>query len=186
MCGINGIFAYNPAASAPQERELIATRDHMAARGPDGFGAWWTKDRRCGLAHRRLSIIDLSERAAQPMASDDGLAVVTYNGEIYNFPQLRQELEAKGRRFRTTSDTEALLHLYQLYGQEMVAHLRGMFALAIWDEKRGGLFLARDPYGIKPLYYANDGWTYRFASQVKALMAGGQVSRDPEPAGTVG
>jgi asparagine synthase (glutamine-hydrolysing) len=186
MCGINGIFAFNTAAPAPDERELIATRDHMARRGPDGHGAWWSADRRCALGHRRLSIIDLSERAAQPMLSDDQALVVTYNGEIYNFPALRRELEAKGRRFRTTADTEALLHLYALYGPDMVHHLRGMFALAIWDQARGGLFLARDPYGIKPLYYANDGWSFRFASQVKALLAGGRVSRDPEPAGSVG
>ena len=186
MCGINGIFAFNTAAPTPDEPELLATRDHMARRGPDGVGAWWSADRRCGLGHRRLAILDVSDRALQPMLSDDGALAITYNGEIYNFPALRRELEAKGRRFRTTSDTEALLHLYALYGPDMVHHLRGMFALAIWDQAKGGLFLARDPYGIKPLYYANDGWTFRFASQVKALLAGGRVSRDPEPAGTVG
>jgi asparagine synthase (glutamine-hydrolysing) len=186
MCGFNGIFAYNTAASEPDERELVATRDHMAARGPDGVGLWRSPDRRCAFGHRRLAIIDLSDRALQPMTSADGALVISYNGEIYNFPQLRRELEAKGRVFRTDSDTEALLHLYALYGQDMVVHLRGMFALAIWDQARGGLFLARDPYGIKPLYYANDGWTFRFASQVKALLAGGRVSRDPEPAGAVG
>jgi len=158
----------------------------MRARGPDGLGAWWNVDRRCGLGHRRLSIIDLSDRASQPMASEDNRFVVVFNGEIYNYPQLRAELENDGVRFRTTSDTEALLHLYAHHGAEMVHRLRGMFAFAIWDEVRRGLFLARDPYGIKPLYTANDGWTFRFASQVKALLAGGQVSRDPEPAGIVG
>ncbi len=141
---------------------------------------------RCGLGHRRLSIIDLSERASQPMASDDGRFVVVFNGEIYNYPQLRAELETDGAHFRTTSDTEALLHLYARHGAEMVHRLRGMFAFAIWDERQRRLFLARDPYGIKPLYIANDGWTFRFASQVKALLAGGHVSRDPEPAGIVG
>ncbi|HEY3797704.1 MAG TPA: asparagine synthase (glutamine-hydrolyzing) [Caulobacteraceae bacterium] len=186
MCGINGIFAYQGAAPEPDAAELAATRDYMRARGPDGAGAWWSATRRCCLGHRRLSIQDLSERALQPMASDDGALVVTYNGEIYNFPELRAELEAAGRQFRTTSDTEALLHLYALYGEAMLPKLRGMYALAIWDQKRGGLFLARDPYGIKPLYTANDGWTFRFASQVKALLAGGGVSRDPEPAGIVG
>jgi asparagine synthase (glutamine-hydrolysing) len=120
------------------------------------------------------------------MISDDGSLVVVFNGEIYNYPQLRTELEAKGARFRTTSDTEALLHLYRYDGAEMVHKLRGMFAFAIWDAGRRGLFLARDPYGIKPLYTTNDGWTFRFASQVKALLAGGGVSRDPEPAGHVG
>ncbi len=186
MCGINGIFAYHSASSAPKESELLATRDAMRARGPDGSGAWWSVDLRCGLGHRRLSIIDLSDRAAQPMTSEDHRFVVVFNGEIYNYPQLRTELENDGVRFRTTSDTEALLHLYAHHGAEMVHRLRGMFAFAIWDEVRRGLFLARDPYGIKPLYTANDGWTFRFASQVKALLAGGQVSRDPEPAGIVG
>jgi len=186
MCGINGIFAYHSASSAPDEAELLLTRDAMRARGPDGLGTWWSVDRCCALGHRRLSIIDLSDRASQPMTSEDGRFVVVFNGEIYNYPQLRVELEVEGARFRTTSDTEALLHLYARYGAEMVHRLRGMFAFAIWDEVRRGVFLARDPYGIKPLYTANDGWTFRFASQVKALLAGGHVSRDPEPAGIVG
>ncbi len=120
------------------------------------------------------------------MVSADGRSVVVFNGEIYNYPQIRAELEGDGVRFRTTSDTEALLHLYERDGAEMVHRLRGMFAFAIWDEKQRRLFLARDPYGIKPLYTANDGWTFRFASQVKALLAGGNISRDPEPAGLVG
>lgn len=186
MCGLNGIFAYNPAANAPSEVELIATRDHMSARGPNGFGQWWSENRRLGLGHRRLSILDLSERANQPMSSADGRLVIVFNGEIYNYPALRKALEARGRVFRTTSDTEALLHLYALEGPDMVHQLRGMFAFAIWDSTKRGLLLARDPYGIKPLYTANDGWTFRFASQVKALLAGGKVSRDPEPAGIVG
>jgi asparagine synthase (glutamine-hydrolysing) len=186
MCGINGIFAYHSASSAPEGAELLATRDAMRARGPDGSGAWWTLDRRCGLGHRRLSVIDLSDRASQPMTSEDGRFVVVFNGEIYNYPQLRMELEADGARFRTTSDTEALLHFYARRGAEMVHRLRGMFAFAIWDEARRSLFLARDPYGIKPLYTANDGRTFRFASQVKALLAGGHISREPEPAGIVG
>jgi asparagine synthase (glutamine-hydrolysing) len=186
MCGINGIFAYSAAANGPREDELMTTREAMKRRGPDGAGLWWSADRRCGLGHRRLSIIDLSDQAAQPMVSADGRHVVTFNGEIYNYPELRSELEAAGARFRTTADTEALLHLYARHGDAMVHRLCGMFAFAIWDETRRELFLARDPYGIKPLYTANDGWTFRFASQVKALLAGGAVSRDPEPAGVVG
>lgn len=185
MCGVNGIFAYHSAANAVSEAELLRTRDHMRARGPDGTGLWLHEDGRVGFGHRRLAIIDLSDRALQPMQMPaDGLTIV-FNGEIYNFPELKTELEAQGRVFRTTSDTEALLHLYALHGRDMVHRLRGMFAFAIWDERRKGLFLARDPYGIKPLYYANDGWTYRFASQVKALLAGGQVSRELDPAGLV-
>ena len=186
MCGINGIYAFHSAADLPTEVELTATRDHMRARGPDGAGLWWGEDRRCGIAHRRLSIIDLSERASQPMVSADGRFIITFNGEIYNYPALRTALETEGVQFRTTSDTEVLLHLYARDGDAMVHKLRGMYAFAIWDHEKRRLFLARDPYGIKPLYTANDGWTFRFASQVKALLAGGQVSRDPEPAGLVG
>ncbi|MEJ8572849.1 asparagine synthase (glutamine-hydrolyzing) [Microbaculum marinum] len=186
MCGLNGIFAYHDAAPRPCETELLATREHMRARGPDGEGLWWNADRRVGLGHRRLAILDLSDRALQPMASEDGRFVVVFNGEIYNYPELRAELEADGVAFRTTSDTEALLHLYARHGTAMVRRLRGMFAFAVWDQVRSGLFLARDPYGIKPLYFADDGRSFRFASQVKALLAGGQVSRDPEPAGLVG
>jgi asparagine synthase (glutamine-hydrolysing) len=186
MCGINGIFAYHSASSPPCQDELLATRDAMRARGPDGSGTWWNADRRCGLGHRRLSILDLSDRAGQPMASADGRLVITFNGEIFNYQTLRAELETAGARFRTTSDTEVLLHLYVQYGAAMLHRLRGMFAVAIWDDARRELFLARDPYGIKPLYTTNDGWMFRFASQVKALLAGGRVSRDSEPAGIVG
>jgi len=186
MCGVNGIFAYNPSAGPPRREELLATRDAMTARGPDGAGEWWSAERRLGLGHRRLSILDLSERANQPMESACGRFVVVFNGEIYNYPALRRDLEAQGVQFRTTSDTEVLLHLYARKGAEMVRDLRGMFAFGLWDNRDRSVFLARDPYGVKPLYTANDGWTFRFASQVKALLAGGGVSRDPEPAGVVG
>jgi asparagine synthase (glutamine-hydrolysing) len=186
MCGLNGIFAYHPAAGMPSNSELLATREAMRTRGPDGAESWWSEDKRCGFAHRRLSIIDLSDRAAQPMISADGSLAIVFNGEIYNHPELRRDLERQGAVFRTTSDTEVLLHLYSHCRAEMVQRLRGMFAFAIWDAKRCGLFLARDAYGIKPLYTANDGWTFRFASQVKALLAGKCVSRDPEPAGLIG
>jgi asparagine synthase (glutamine-hydrolysing) len=186
VCGINGIFAYHTAANAPSRDELLRTRDAMRRRGPDGSGAWWSTGGRVALGHRRLAILDLSSRAAQPMLSADGRLIVTYNGEIYNFPELRAELEREGIRFRTRCDTELLLHLYASRGPAMVHRLRGMFAFAIWDAGNGTLFLARDPYGIKPLYTADDGWTFRFASQVKALLAGGGVSRDPEPAGLAG
>jgi asparagine synthase (glutamine-hydrolysing) len=186
MCGIAGIYAYHYAANPVDRDELRAIRDHMSARGPDGMGEWYSPDERVAFGHRRLSIIDLSERGAQPMASTDGKLVVTFNGEIYNYRTLRATLEARGYVFRTESDTEVLLHLYAQKGQAMVEDLRGMFAFALWDAEKGGLLLARDPYGIKPLYYADDGWTLRFASQVKALLAGGKVSRHPEPAGWVG
>lgn len=186
MCGMNGIYAFHPSAGMPDENEALRTRDAMQKRGPDGAGLWSSADRRCVLAHRRLSFLDLSERAAQPMLSTDGRLAIIFVGEIYNFPALRSELEGQGVVFRTTSDTEALLLLYARDGAAMVKKLRGMFTFAIWDEVRQGLFLARDPYGIKPLYVASDGWTVRFASQVRALLKGGAVSRDPEPAGVVG
>ena len=125
------------------EVELITTRDHMRARGPDGAGLWWSEDRRCGIAHRRLSIIDLSERANQPMVSADGRLSIVFNGEIYNYPALRTELQTEGTRFRTTSDTEVILHLYARDGEAMVHKLRGMYAFAIWDNKKRSLFLAR-------------------------------------------
>jgi asparagine synthase (glutamine-hydrolysing) len=186
MCGINGIFAYHSAAGAIDRDELVRTRDHMAARGPDDVALWVSADDCCGLGHRRLSIIDLSSAGAQPMVSADGNLVVTYNGELFDHSALRSGLEARGHVFRSQSDTEVLLHLYAERGEGMVHDLRGMFAFAIWDAKRASLFLARDPYGIKPLYYADDGRTFRFASQVKALLAGGAISREPDPAGQVG
>jgi asparagine synthase (glutamine-hydrolysing) len=186
MCGIVGIYAYHAAANSVDRAELTRVRDHMAARGPDGSGAWFSQDARVGFGHRRLSIIDLSDLGAQPMESSDGKLVITFNGEIYNYRALRTELEAKGHVFRTQSDTEVLLHLYAAKGAAMVNDIRGMFAFGIWDLEKRGLLLARDPFGIKPLYYTDDGYTLRFASQVKALIAGGKVSRDPEPAGWVG
>lgn len=186
MCGINGIYAYHYAANPIERGELLRTRDQMAARGPDGAGAWFSEDARAGFGHRRLSIVDLSDKGSQPMTSDDGRFVVTFNGEIYNHQELRQRLEAKGYIFRSRCDTEVLLHLFSDMGEAMVHDLRGMFAFAIWDARCRSVFLARDPYGIKPLYYADDGWTFRFASQVKALLAGGGISREREPAGQVG
>ncbi|MEM7774280.1 MAG: asparagine synthase (glutamine-hydrolyzing) [Pseudomonadota bacterium] len=186
MCGINGIFAYHYAANPIDRAELVRTRDHMAPRGPDGAGDWIASDQRVGFGHRRLSIIDLSDTGAQPMTSADGRFVITFNGEIYNYRDLRSRLMQRGYAFTSQSDTEVLLHLYADRGAEMVHDLRGMFAFAIWDMRDRTLFLARDPYGVKPLYYCDDGWTFRFASQVKALLAGHAISRDPEPAGQVG
>jgi asparagine synthase (glutamine-hydrolysing) len=186
MCGIAGIYAYQPTAKSVDHDELVRMRDHMAARGPDGSGDWYSTDDRVGFGHRRLSIIDLSSRGAQPMQTPDGRLVVTFNGEIYNYRALRSKLEAKGYSFQSNSDTEVLLHLYAEWGHAMLRELRGMFAFGIWDSREQQLLLARDPYGIKPLYYADDGSTLRFASQVKALMAGRGVSKDPDPAGWVG
>ncbi len=186
MCGIAAIFAYNYPALDIDRSELRAIRDHMAARGPDGFGEWFSDDQRLGLGHRRLAIIDPDERANQPMVSQDGKLAIVFNGEIYNFRELRRGLEQRGHYLRTESDTEVLLYLYAEKHEAMLPQLRGMFAFAIWDVERQKLFMARDAYGIKPLYYADDGWTLRVASQVKALLAGGKISLEPEPAGIVG
>ncbi len=186
MCGIAGSFAYDVAAAPIDRDALIRTRDHMAPRGPDGKGIWMDEGRRIGLAHRRLSIIDLSEGGAQPMVLGNNRFAITFNGEIYNFRELRRELEAAGHHFRTESDTEVILHLYDRDGPEMIRKLRGMFAFAIWDTAHRGLFLARDGFGVKPLYYADDGGTLRFASQVKAILAGGGVDTAPSNVGRVG
>jgi asparagine synthase (glutamine-hydrolysing) len=141
---------------------------------------------RIALGHRRLAIIDLSERGAQPIVSDDSQLVISFNGEIYNYRTLRTQLERKGYVFQSQSDTEVLLHLYAEKGEAMLEDLRGMFAFALWDGRKKGLFLARDPFGIKPLYYADDGTTIRVASQVKALLKGTHIDTTPEPAGHVG
>ncbi len=186
MCGITAIFAYGRGAPPVDAAELQAIHGAMRPRGPDDEGAWFSPERQVGLAHRRLAIIDLSAGGHQPMVSKDGVRVLTYNGEIYNFHALRRQLEQEGRRFQSQSDTEVLLHLYERDGVEMVRQLRGMYAFALWDARKGGMLLARDPLGIKPLYYADNGTTLRVASQVKALRAGGRAGTGPSAAGHVG
>ena len=186
MCGIAAIFAYSADSPGVDRDELIAMRDQMTARGPDGSGAWFSPDGRVALGHRRLAIIDLSPAGAQPMWNADRTRCVTLNGEIYNYQALRAQLQARGHAFHSNSDTEVLLHLYAEKGAAMVHDLRGMFAFAIWDAPNRCLFLARDPFGIKPLYYADDGRTIRAASSVKALLRSKHIDTAPEPAGHVG
>lgn len=186
MCGIVVIYSYKNLGDSIDRTELMRISDHMKTRGPDGAGQWWSIRGEIGLGHRRLSIIDLSEKGAQPMVSHDNNLIISFNGEIYNYKALREELESKGYRFRSNSDTEVILHLYAAKGVDMLAELRGMFALAIWDRNAERLIIARDPYGIKPLYYSDDGKMLRAASQVKALLAGGNVSRQLEPAAVAG
>jgi asparagine synthase (glutamine-hydrolysing) len=186
MCGIAGIFEYGGGAARVDRLEIERVRERMACRGPDGARTWVDATERVALAHRRLAIIDLSDRAAQPMSTADGLLTVTFNGEIYNYKDLRRSLVAQGRSLRTDSDTEILLHLYDMHGEGMLPLLRGMFAFVIWDARRSTLFAARDPFGIKPLYVADDGTSLRLASEVKALLAGGKIKTDADPAGRVG
>ena len=174
MCGICGVFY--PAQAEVVSRNLIKSMaDTIVHRGPDAEGIYVSKG--IGLGHRRLSIIDLSG-GAQPMSNHDGSIWVVFNGEIYNFPELRNRLEQKGYQFKTKSDTEAIVYLYQEYGEAAIQELRGMFAIAIWDARNRQLLLARDRVGKKPLYYACDGARIAFASELKALLQAPQVSRE--------
>ena len=180
MCGlIAGFSAASISGSA-----VRAALDAMHRRGPDAEGEW--REEGVYLGHRRLAILDLDARAAQPMFSACGRYAIVFNGEIYNFRVLRQELEARGVAFRTTSDTEVLLELFAAEGEAMLGKLHGMFALVIWDRMARRAFAARDPYGIKPLYVATVAGGVLLASQVKALMATGLVSRAPDPHGQAG
>jgi asparagine synthase (glutamine-hydrolysing) len=168
VCGIAGVFAYR--GGGPVEVGLLERlRDLQRHRGPDDAGNWISDDRRVGLAHRRLSIIDLSPLGHQPMATKDGRLRVVFNGEIYNFRALRSELEQQGFVFASESDTEVLLHGWRAWGEALFDRLRGMFAFALHDAERDELVLARDPLGIKPLYVADDGARLAFASEVQAL-----------------
>src|SRR2546430_7897491 len=166
MCGICGIASTNGSAVTDRVAAMSATLVH---RGPDSFGEF--SDGTAGLAARRLSIIDL-ETGDQPIANEDGTMQVVQNGEIYNYRELRRELERTGHRFRTHGDTEVLLHLYEQHGDGFASRLRGMFAVAIWDAPRRRLVLARDRFGIKPLYYREAGDELSFASELRALPRG--------------
>ena len=177
MCGIVGVFEYAGPGGLDQGL-LIRMRDSMTHRGPDDAGVYVTSDGRLGLGHRRLAILDLSSAGHQPMSTPDGRYWVVYNGEIYNFIELRSNLELRGHRFRSRSDTEVLLALYAEEGPKMLHRLRGMFALAIWDGVDRRLWLARDRIGIKPLYYTTHGGCFLFASEIKALLAFPGLRRD--------
>lgn len=167
MCGITGVLNLNGEPVALDV--LHAMTDAIAHRGPDGEGYYCQQG--VGLAHRRLSIIDLSPAASQPMISEDGRYVLSYNGETYNFQELRRELQQTGYRFRSNSDTEVVLYALAEWGERALNRFNGMFALALWDEYKQELFLARDRYGIKPLYYTQQGSAFAFGSEVKALRA---------------
>jgi len=176
MCGFVGIYNYGNSQDI-DEKLLIEMRDIMVHRGPDDFGIYISRDRKLGLGHRRLSIIDLSPRGRQPMSDSEGKIWIVYNGEVYNFPDLRKELEKK-YTFRSRTDTEVLIYLYKDYGKDMVHKLRGMFAFAIWDENKKELWLVRDRMGIKPLYYTFVDGKFIFASEIKAILRDPSVKRE--------
>jgi asparagine synthase (glutamine-hydrolysing) len=180
MCGICGKIYFDQTHTV-DPRELQQMADTLRHRGPDGHGVW--TDRHVGLAHRRLAIIDLHASAGQPMSNEDGTIWITFNGEIYNFRELRQVLEAKGHAFRTQSDTEVIVHAYEEYGRSCVERLRGMFAFAIWNTRTQTLFLARDRVGKKPLYYFLSHDRFIFASEIKALLMDDTVPTSPDPVG---
>lgn len=174
MCGIVGLFSSYPSVD---DTLLIRMRDIMVHRGPDDSGIWWSKDRRLGLGHRRLSILDLTLTGHQPMEDITGQFVITFNGEVYNYLDLRKYLKKTGHTFRSTSDTEVLLESYKEWGKKCLDHLTGAFAFAIYDVKRHELFLARDRAGEKPLYYKKSNNNLVFASELKALMADSDFPR---------
>ena len=169
MCGICGILVHPGTALGIDTLQTM--RDVIAYRGPDDSGLF--AEGAIGLGSRRLAILDLSPRGHMPMVSEDGRYQMVYNGEIYNFRELRADLEARGVRFRTDTDTEVLLQLYISEGPAMLRRCNGMFALAIWDTYEQVLFLARDRLGVKPLYYALADRNFYFASEQKALFAAG-------------
>ena len=182
MSGIHGLLRLTPGAPPFDAEELRRTRAAMAARGPDGEGEWRSPGGELAIGHRRLAILDLSPAGAQPLTTSCGRYTVVCDGGIYNHRELRRELAAAGAAFRTASDTEVLLHLLAREGLAGIGRLRGMYAFALWDDAEKSLLLARDPFGIKPLYYAMQPGALRFASQVKALTAGGAVDGGLDPA----
>jgi asparagine synthase (glutamine-hydrolysing) len=178
MCGISGVAATGDSAVA---RDLLeAMNERLRHRGPDDGGVWLGRagDVRVGLAARRLSIIDLSPRGHMPMTSADGRFTITYNGEVYNFRELRRELESHGHTFRSDTDTEVVLNAYAQWGAECLHRLNGMFAFAVWDGRERELFVARDRLGVKPLHYAEWGGRFAFASEMKALLEDASLPRD--------
>ena len=179
MCGICGIFDSEARGGyhEPLVRQMAST---IAHRGPEDEGFYVSPY--CVLGHRRLKIIDLSPLGRQPMTNEDRTVWVSFNGEIYNYLDLRADLVRRGHQFRSRTDTEVLVHLYEEKGESFLTELNGMFAFSLWDERRGRLLLARDRFGKKPLYYHNDGRRLLFGSELKAILADPSVPRiiDPE------
>jgi asparagine synthase (glutamine-hydrolysing) len=177
MCGICGSLGFTERHET-SPKTLVAMRDSLIHRGPDDQGAWFSSDGRVALGHRRLSIVDLSAAGHQPMCNEDGDVWIVYNGEVYNHEGLREELEAAGHVYRSRTDTETVLHLYEEMGPRCVERLDGMFAFAIWDGRHGRLFLARDRLGVKPLYYRLTSDGLIFGSEVRAILQHPAVSAE--------
>lgn len=182
MCGITGIYCYKTSRRV-EESTLTQMRDTMIHRGPDGGANWISQDGRVGLAHRRLSIIDLSTSATQPMPNEDETVWVSFNGEIYNHLRLREELKSAGHQFRTDhSDTEVIVHGYEQWGMDgMLKRIEGDYAISLWDTNKESLFLIRDRVGVKPLYFSLQDGMLLFGSEIKAIVAHPSVKRDVDP-----
>jgi asparagine synthase (glutamine-hydrolysing) len=176
MCGIAGQYCYQ--GGRPDRRLLAAMSERLAHRGPDGEGSHICEN--TGLVHRRLSIIDLSPDGLQPMTNEDSSLWLVFNGEIYNFVELRDELQKIGHTFYSKSDTEVILHAYEEWGHDCLVRFNGMWAFALWDEKKQELFCARDRFGIKPFYYTGAGGSFLFASEIKALLAHPNAGNKPD------
>ena len=174
MCGITGILNFN--GSVVDKLLLRRMTDVLSYRGPDGEGFY--VDKNVGLGHRRLAIIDLSDAGKQPMCNHDGTIWITFNGEIYNFQELRRDLEGRGYRFSSSTDTEVIIHAYEEYGVDCVGFLRGMFSFAVWDVNKKQLFLVRDRVGKKPLVYYKDNDRFVFASEIKAIIEDKTIKRE--------
>src|SRR3990167_2284333 len=174
MCGITGILNFN--GSVVDKLLLRRMTDVLSYRGPDGEGYYI--DKNVGLGHRRLAIIDLSDAGKQPMCNQDGSIWIVFNGEIYNFQELRKSLEGKGYRFISNTDTEVIIHAYEEYGVDCVGFLRGMFNFAVLDVNKKQLFLVRDRVGKKPLVYYKDNDRFVFASEIKAIIDDKTIKRE--------
>ncbi len=179
MCGICGILSLGQPIDDAERVLVDRMTDTLAHRGPNARGVWHSE--RISLGARRLSVIDLSSAGVQPMANEDGSIHLAYNGELYNFRELKERfrLVERGHQFRSRTDTEVLIHLYEELGPSMASELNGMFAIAIWDERTQHLHLVRDPFGVKPLFYHRDACRFRFGSEIKAILADGRVPRKP-------
>jgi len=177
VCGITGILEFGSGAGRVDEKTLARMRDTLAHRGPDDAGLYIAPDRALGLGHRRLSIIDLTAAGHQPMCNEDGTVWITFNGEIYNHADLRADLERRGHVYRSQTDTETLVHLYEEEGPDLVHRIDGDFAFAIWDARQRRLLLARDRLGVKPLYFAVLPGAFLFGSEIKAILAHPRMTR---------